>query len=116
MPIALIFDSVGAGEWLVLLAVLLIFVGPRRLPEAARTFGRYYNRFRRAADSFKRQLMEMDSEIDEVMRETQASASKTIDELQEQYKDVRNEIEEVPDADAGNGASEPPEQEEELPD
>ena len=60
---ALIFDSVGAGEWVVLLAVLLIVMGPKRLPSTLRTFGSYYAKFRRAAESFKRQLLEMDTEI-----------------------------------------------------
>lgn len=63
MTLALILDSVGFGEWLVLLAVVLVVVGPKRLPETARTLGRYYSRFRRAADAFKRQLLEMDTEF-----------------------------------------------------
>ena len=63
MALALIFDSVGVGEWFTLLAVVLIVIGPKRLPETARKFGNYYSKFRRAAESFKRQLMEMDTEI-----------------------------------------------------
>ena len=73
MTLAIIFESVGVGEWFVLLAVVLIVIGPKRLPETARKFGNYYSKFRRAADSFKRQLMEMDTEfnkaIDEVANE-----------------------------------------------
>ena len=69
MTLAIIFDSVGVGEWFVLLAVLLVVVGPRRLPSVARELGRYYARFRRAADSFKRQLMEMENEIDGAVEE-----------------------------------------------
>ena len=64
MTLAIVFDSVGAGEWLVLLAVLLVVVGPRRLPAAARQFGSYYSKFRRAAENFRRQLMEMDAELE----------------------------------------------------
>jgi|SRR5574344_722995 Sec-independent protein translocase protein TatA len=60
---ALIFDSVGAGEWFVLLAVVLIVVGPKRLPSTVRQFGQYYAKFRRAAESFKRQLLDMDTEF-----------------------------------------------------
>ena len=62
--LAFVFDSVGFGEWLVLLAVVLIVVGPRRLPETARTLGRYYSKFRRAADTFRRQILEMDRELE----------------------------------------------------
>ena len=62
--LAFIFDSVGFGEWFVLLAVVLVVVGPQKLPATARKLGSYYARLRRAADSFRRQLMEMDSEFD----------------------------------------------------
>ena len=63
MTLAFIFDSVGFGEWFVLLAVVLIVVGPKRLPETARKIGQYYAKFRRAADAFKRQLLDMDTEF-----------------------------------------------------
>ena len=71
MVFALIFDSVGVGEWFVLLAVLLIVVGPKRLPETARKIGQYYAKFRRAAEGFKRQLMDMDYEIEREFRKAE---------------------------------------------
>ena len=79
---AFIFDSVGAGEWLVLLAVMLVVMGPKRLPSTARTLGQYYSRFRRAAESFKRQLMDLDTEFDQAVRdaERQAQEAFTVEE------------------------------------
>ena len=74
MTLAILFDSVGAGEWLVLLAVLLVVMGPQRLPAVARKFGRYYSKFSRAAESFKRQLMDMDLEIEREMRKAEEEA------------------------------------------
>ena len=68
---AIIFDSVGAGEWLVLLAVLLVVMGPKRLPSTARKIGAYYSKFRRAADSFKRQLMDMDYEMERELQKAE---------------------------------------------
>lgn len=62
--LALIFDSVGVGEWLILAAVAIVVVGPRRLPAAARELGKYYARFRRATEGFRRQLMELDAELE----------------------------------------------------
>ena len=56
---AFVFDSIGGGEWLVLLAVILIVVGPKNLPSAARKMGQVMSKLRRAADEFKRQLMTM---------------------------------------------------------
>ena len=63
MLLAILFESVGVGEWFVLLAVVLIVVGPKRLPETARKLGQYYAKFRRAAENFKRQLLDMDTEF-----------------------------------------------------
>jgi len=79
MTLAIIFDSVGAGEWLVLLAVLLIVMGPKRLPSTARKIGSYYSKFRRAADSFKRQLMDMDYEMERELRKAEQEAEQALD-------------------------------------
>ena len=63
MPcVAFLLDSAGAGEWIVLFVVILIVVGPKRLPAVARKLGRTMEMFRRAADEFKSQIMTMDQE------------------------------------------------------
>lgn len=60
--VAFLTGSVGTGEWIVLFVVVLIVVGPKRLPEIARKIGRTMEMFRRAADEFKEQLMSIDQE------------------------------------------------------
>ena len=60
---AFLFESADFTEWIVLLAVILIVVGPKRLPEMARKLGHWTETFRRAADEFKRQIMTMDEEV-----------------------------------------------------
>ena len=74
---AFVFESVGSGEWLVLLAVILIIVGPKNLPSAARKMGEMMSKLRRAADEFKRQLMTMEEEM-----------KKTADEIKRDYIDI----------------------------
>ena len=74
---AFVFESVGSGEWLVLLAVILIVVGPKNLPAAARKMGQVMSKLRRAADEFKRQLMTMDEEM-----------KKTADDIKRDYIDI----------------------------
>ena len=78
MTLAILFDSVGAGEWLVLLAVLLVVMGPKRLPSTARKIGAYYSKFRRAAESFKRQLMDMDLEMERELRKAEQEAEDAV--------------------------------------
>jgi len=86
MTLAFLFDSVGAGEWLVLLAVLLIVMGPKRLPSTARKIGTYYSKFRRAADSFKRQLMDMDYEMEREFQKAKEEMEKAEQEVKEQVE------------------------------
>ena len=71
MVLAILFDSAGFGEWFVLLAVVLIVVGPKRLPETARKIGSIYSKFRRAAENFKRQLLDMDTEFTKAVQEVE---------------------------------------------
>ena len=78
MTLAILFDGVGAGEWLVLLAVLLVVMGPRRLPSTARKIGAYYSKFRRAAESFKRQLMDMDLEMEREIRRAEQEVESAV--------------------------------------
>jgi TatA/E family protein of Tat protein translocase len=51
---ALILESLGATELLFILAIALIFFGPRKLPQLARSMGKGLAEFRRASDDFKR--------------------------------------------------------------
>ena len=80
MTLAFILDSIGAGEWFVLLAVLLVVMGPKRLPATARTIGSYYSKFRRAAETFKRQLMDMDWEMERELEKARREAEATLGE------------------------------------
>ena len=74
MTFAFIFESVGGTEWLVLLGVVLIVVGPKNLPAAARKMGQIMSTLRRAADEFKRQLMSMDQEVAKAVNEATSDA------------------------------------------
>lgn len=49
------FD-IGFGEMLLLAAIALIALGPKQLPEVARTIGRFLNLVKRATEDFKRNL------------------------------------------------------------
>ena len=92
MTFAFIFDSIGGTEWLVLLGVILIVVGPKNLPGAARKFGEITAQLRRAADEFKRQLLSMDQEI----RSTVDDAVKAADYV-DTPKEADDEASKTPD-------------------
>ncbi len=79
MTFAFIFESVGGTEWLVLLGVVLIVVGPKNLPAAARKLGQIMSTLRRAADEFKRQVMTMDQEVSKAVNEATSDATSSSD-------------------------------------
>jgi sec-independent protein translocase protein TatA len=64
LPLNLAFLSgdLGSGEILLICVVVLVFLGPRRLPEIARTIGRVMNDLRRASRDFQDQIMQIDVE------------------------------------------------------
>jgi len=51
---ALILETLSSMELLFILAIALIFFGPRRLPQLARSIGKGMSEFRKASEDFKR--------------------------------------------------------------
>ena len=51
---ALILETLSSTELLFILVVALIFFGPRKLPQLARSMGKGLAEFRKASDDFKR--------------------------------------------------------------
>ncbi len=95
MTFAFFLESVGGGEWLLLLAVILVVVGPKNLPSAARKIGQIMSQLRRAADEFKRQLMTMDEEV-----------HRAVDEVKQDYMNVGQEVQDTVEEDGTtSGAS-----------
>lgn len=76
--------GIGFGELAVIFLLLLVFLGPKRLPQAARTFGRVMGEVRRATDELKTALYleeartrRADPARDPYARKRRASASRT---------------------------------------
>lgn len=65
-----IFESIGTAELLLVALVALIFLGPRKLPEIARKFGKVMNEFRRTTSEFKQTWeREVTSEVNQIKDE-----------------------------------------------
>ncbi len=57
-PAVYAFFNLGTGEILLILLVVLLLFGAKRLPELARGLGKGINEFRDAVDDSKKQIMD----------------------------------------------------------
>ncbi|MFQ5681716.1 MAG: twin-arginine translocase TatA/TatE family subunit [Candidatus Binatia bacterium] len=64
--------GIGMPELLLILALALIVLGPRKLPEIARALGKGIAEFRRATDELKEDFRQVEQEIEEAAPEIPA--------------------------------------------
>ena len=57
--------GIGMPEMLLILAIALIVIGPKKLPDLAKSLGRAMREFKKATNEFK-ETMHIDSELSEV--------------------------------------------------
>ena len=57
--------GIGMPELLLILAIALIVLGPKKLPEIAKALGKGISQFRRATDELKEEFREVEEEIEE---------------------------------------------------
>jgi len=80
--------GIGMPEMLLILAIALIVIGPKKLPDLAKSLGRAFAEFRRATSELKESL-EIDSELKDI---------KTT------FNDMSSEIKDAIDVDVDTGS------------
>jgi TatA/E family protein of Tat protein translocase len=65
--------GIGMPELILILALALIVLGPRKLPEIARALGKGIAEFRRATDELKEEFRQVEQDIEESSPETPAT-------------------------------------------
>ncbi len=63
----LLFFDIGTGELMLILFVVFVVMGPKKMPEVARTLGKTINEMKRASAGFKN---EINKEVQRLDRET----------------------------------------------
>ncbi len=59
--------GIGMPEMLVILALALIIIGPKKLPDLAKSLGRAMREFKKATNEFKESI-QLESELSDVKR------------------------------------------------
>lgn len=57
--------GIGMPEVLIILAVALIVIGPKKLPELAKTLGKAFGEFKRSVNELKENI-EIDSDVNKI--------------------------------------------------
>ena len=76
--------GIGMPEMILILAIALIVIGPKKLPDLAKSLGRAMREFKKATSEFKESM-----EIDDEMKELK-DAKKSFDDLSDEVKESLN--------------------------
>ena len=108
--------GIGMPELIVILAVALIVIGPKKLPDLAKSLGRALGEFKKATNDLKESIY-VDDEIKDVKktlkdfnRNTHPSISKILDKDKNESKsssDKKPESKEADRAEVKSGADDP---------
>ena len=63
MQLPLALSAPGLSEWVIILVIVLVLFGAKRLPELARGLGKSLSEFRKAKDEFDREIERSAREI-----------------------------------------------------
>ncbi len=89
------FGSIGMTELIVIMVVALIVIGPKRLPELARTLGKALGDFKRATSDFQNSFsMEDDYDLDVLDEEAKEKDKKASGEESDEDADGEDHDEE----------------------
>ena len=83
------FLGIGALEFLLILIIAFIFVGPERLVGLAGTLGRWVNQFRRMTSEMTGPISELRTELDEIKADVEAP----VEEMQAELTDLKSDLE-----------------------
>ncbi len=82
--------GLGMPEILLILAIALIVIGPKKLPELAKTLGRAMGEFKRSAQDFKRSI-DIETTVNESVSPPPAKDLKEVIKDVNQKKDLSSE-------------------------
>lgn len=90
------FENLGSAELIVTFLVILIFFGPKKIPELAANFGKGLRKFREAKEGFESQVKTAMKEPMEEMKKAKSAFDKSFndasDGMRKQIESGMNEV------------------------
>lgn len=88
--------GVSGGEILIIMLVVLVLFGSKKMPDLARGLGKGYQEFKRATDDIKREIMENTSdivnEVNDIKSDLQGGISDFKNDVTGNLNDVKSEV------------------------
>ncbi len=78
------FD-VGGGELILILLVVILLFGPKKLPELARSFGKGMRHVRRAQEDLSQQIRDISADVS-------APVTKVTDQIKKETEAIKKEV------------------------
>lgn len=85
------FENIGSAELLVVLIIVLIFFGPKRIPELARSFGKGLRKFNDAKQGFESQVKTAMKEPMDSINEARQNLERSLKETGDPIKQMLSE-------------------------
>lgn len=76
----IILFGISGGEILVIMLLVLLLFGPKKIPEIARMFGRGINEFKKVQREINTEITRYSSEVETQTREMQSQINSMVDE------------------------------------
>jgi sec-independent protein translocase protein TatA len=85
------FENIGSAELLVVLIIVLIFFGPKRIPELARSFGKGMRKFNDAKQGFEQEVRTAMKEPIDSLTQARTNLERQLKETGDPLKDLLTE-------------------------
>ena len=78
--------GIGLPEMILILAIAIIVIGPKKLPDLAKSLGRAFSEFKEATTEFK-EKMEIDNELSK-LKDVKKDVKNALDDINDNIKET----------------------------
>lgn len=79
--------SFGGFEWLIIILVVLLLFGAKRIPELARGLGQGINEFRKASDEIKKEIDNGSKQVQDSVNHATSNSNNVQEQPQQREKE-----------------------------